>query len=247
MNKTCRSYRRAGSRFWPMRSFFGSVILLLLANSTAFGEGTLDSLPTEELITKLTEESNQGIGSHTSASATGFLAIDDEPRFQGGILGSEKPAVSPVMRELVRRGLAALPLLISHLSDSRPTKLTVGDGFLGKWFADEYAARYLNPRKPGDVNTSKEIQFERYTLRVGDLCYVAVGQIVNRELNAVRYQPSLCLVINSPVEFPALAAAVKKDWGSLSKKNHRLTLEQDAITPSIGIQVSKRALCGSSF
>lgn len=65
-----------------MRSFFGSVILVLFVNSTASGEENIDSLPTEELITKLTEESNQGIGSHTSASVTGFLAIDDEPRFR---------------------------------------------------------------------------------------------------------------------------------------------------------------------
>jgi hypothetical protein len=29
-------------------------------------------------------------------------------------------------------------------------------------------------------------QSRRYTLRVGDLCFVAVGQIVNRALNAIR-------------------------------------------------------------
>lgn len=230
MKNTFRTNNCARVCFRPI-IFFGSVILLLLVISTAFGKEELGLLTTEDLITQLTEESNQGIGSHTTALATGFVATDDTPRFQGGVLGSKKPAVSPVMRELVRRGLDALPLLINHLTDVRPTKLTVGDGFTGKWFADEYDGRDHLPKKPGEVNGNIEIQFERYTLRVGDFCYVAVGQIVNRELNAVRYQPSLCLVVNSPVGFPALAAAVKSDWGGLSEKDHRLTLEKDAVTP----------------
>jgi hypothetical protein len=83
----------------------------------------LPSVATEDLIAKLQDESNQGIGTHTTAWASGFMAINDEPKFNGGIMGSAKPVVSPVMRELVRRGTAALPLLIDHLSDARPTKI----------------------------------------------------------------------------------------------------------------------------
>ena len=214
-----------------VNALLNRTILLFLATATVSGAQALDSLPTDELITRLTEESNQGIGSHTTAWASGFLAIDDEPRFSGGMLGSAKPVASPVMRELVRRGLAGLPLLIDHLTDSRPTKLTVGDGFTGKWFADEYDARNSASTKLPNVNTGRRIDFENYTLRVGDLCYVAVGQIVNRELNAVRYQPSQCLVVNSPVEFPALAAAVKSDWANLSAEAHRISLEGDSATP----------------
>ena len=48
----------------------------------------------------------------------------------------------------------------------------------------------------------------------------------------MRYQPSQCLVVNSPVEYPALAAAVKSDWcDGLSAKDHQLPLELDAGTP----------------
>ena len=86
-------------------------------NSPASGEGEQESLSTEELITKLTEESNQGIGSDATAWASGFLAIDDEPRFNGGILGSAKPVASPAMRELVRRGLGRATL--AHQSPDR--------------------------------------------------------------------------------------------------------------------------------
>jgi hypothetical protein len=169
----------------------------------------LDSVTTEDLITKLQEESNQGIGTHTTAWAEGFMAIDEEPKFRGGILGSAKPVLSPVMRELVRRGTIVLPMLIEHLSDARPTKLIVGDA-IGKWFADEYDSRYRDPAKqPTGVNSpSKDTEmnpakhFDRYTVKVGDLCFVAAGQIVNRGLNAVRYQPTMCLVVNSPVQTP---------------------------------------------
>jgi hypothetical protein len=201
----------------------------------------LSSVATEDLIAKLQDESNQGIGTHTTAWASGFMAINDEPKFNGGIMGSAKPVISPVMRELVHRGTTALPMLIDHLSDGRPTKLTVGKEFMGKWFSDEYDPRDHDPAKeppgvtPASLSTSggkKGKSFDTYTVKVGDLCFVAVGQIVNRQLNAVRYQPSMCLVVNSPVETHALAAAVKADWSGLTPADHQRSLEEDALHSS---------------
>src|SRR5262245_28230596 len=83
----------------------------------------LEKMSAEELIGWLRYESKQGIGLHATAWASGFLAIDEEPEFHGGMLGAPKPAPSPVLRELVRRGLGALPNLLEHLDDKRPTKL----------------------------------------------------------------------------------------------------------------------------
>lgn len=196
-------------------------------HATDFG-----SMSTEDLIGKLQYESSQGIGTHATAWASGFMAIDDEPQFRGGIMGSAKPLVSPVMRELVRRGTAALPLLIEHLSDSRPTKLTVGDGFMGKWFDKEYDPKDRSQGAPPASSMLQQKRFDRYTVKTGDLCFVAIGQIVNRLLNAVRYQPSMCLVVNSPVEMPSLAAAVKADWSGLTRAAHERSLEQDALSTS---------------
>ncbi len=71
-----------------------------------------------------------------------------------------------------------------------------------------------------------------YAIRVGDLCFVLIGQIVNRQLNVVRYQPSACLVVNSPVETPALAVAVRNDWAGLTEEQHRESLIQDAAHDS---------------
>ncbi|MDD5201026.1 MAG: hypothetical protein PHC88_14625 [Terrimicrobiaceae bacterium] len=202
--------------------------------ATAFD---LRSVPTDALIARLRDVTSPGIGTHPTARASGFLATDDEPRFDGGILGSAKPEASSVMRELVRRGCAALPELIGHLEDSRPTRMIVGRGLMGKWFGAEYDPRNRKSGKPPpgvqplyDPAIGGR-RFETYAVKVGDLCFVAIGQIVNRNLSAVRYQPSLCLVVNSPIESPALAAAVKADWAWLGAADHERSLENDALSP----------------
>jgi hypothetical protein len=64
------------------------------------------------------------------------------------VLGIAPPKVPAQMSELVRRGPIALPELIKHLDDGRPTKLEVGnkpsgrqvgvDAFMFMFFSDEY-------------------------------------------------------------------------------------------------------------
>lgn len=198
----------------------------------------LSKVPMEDLISKLQEISQPGIGTHPTAWATAFIAIDDQPEFRGGMLGSAKPATSPVMQELVRRGTASLPQLIAHLSDNRPTKQVIRP-MMGNWLGAEYDPRANDPSKwPANVQCSRigfhstkerPKSFDHYTIKVGDLCFVAVGQIVNRHLRALRYQPTLCQVVNSPIEAPALADAVKSDWSGLTPEEHRKSLEQDAF------------------
>jgi hypothetical protein len=189
---------------------------------------------TEELIDRLQDEATEGMGTHSTAWAEGFLATDEEPRFRGGILGSAKPAASPVMKELVRRGLAALPELLDHLTDPRPTHLVVKlpfGRFGGMWHSNEYETRSAGDEPPGvnsGDNGERFIADGEYRVRVRDLCYVAVGQIVNRRFVAVRYQPSACIVINSPVETPELAAAVRADWADLTAVEHERSLLRDA-------------------
>ena len=209
-------------------------------NAGLDAKAALDKLTVDELIAKLQEESEQGIGTHATAWASGFIAIDEEPQFRGGIIGSVKPATSPVLREIVRRGVNALPKLLEHVDDKRPTKLVIkhDGGIGGMWHSDEFHSRYADPKKwPPKINTrleksdgfEKGKEFEaRYTIRVGDLCFVALGQIVNRGLHVVRYQPSACIVINSPVITSALAEAVRKDWSGLTADQHKHSLNDDA-------------------
>jgi hypothetical protein len=140
------------------------------------------------------------------------------------------------MRELVRRGLASLPNLMDHLEDRRLTRLVItlpigGVGLM--WHSDEYEPRYSDENKqPPNVNQVRGAIDRRiageYEVRVGDLCFVVIGQIVNRRLNVVRYQPTACIVINSPTETPALAEAVKMDWAGLTAEQHEASLIEDA-------------------
>jgi hypothetical protein len=201
--------------------------LIVLASYYYFVRKPLDVLnlasnSVEELIDGLQDEESEGLGTHSAAWADGFLASDEEPRFRGGILGSAKPNISPVMKGLVRRGVSALPHLMDHLADCRPTRLFIKrfGGFGGMWHSDEYDPRYADKGKqPPGVNKGHRDDRRtvlEYRVRVGDLCYVAIGQIVNRRFNVVRYQPSACIVINSPVESPSLTAAVRTDWGGLT-------------------------------
>lgn len=206
---------------------------------SASGYPDVGKLDVPALVDMLQREEDQGIGTHATANASGFLAVDQEPRFVCGILGSPKPKTSPVMRELVRRGLSALPSLIAHVSDARPTGLViVHTSSMGTlWQSDEYDPRSIDPGKqPPGVNAELATHTwiekarkstGRYTVCVGDLCYVAIGQIVNRNLSVVRYQPTACIVVNSPVQTPALAAAVRQDWSRLTPDQHRESLSRD--------------------
>lgn len=195
----------------------------------------LPTLSPEELIDLFTDTREQGLGSHATALAGGFAAVEMAPVFQGGVLGSAPPVVSPVMRELVRRGSAVLPALIAHLQDARETSLIVGaDGFLSAlWLSDEYDPRNLDPRQwPAGVNKeARQLPGPRhvdyYVLKVGDECFEAIGQIVNRNLRPLRYQPTACLVINSPVMTPALARAVEQEWSGCTSDELRQSLVQD--------------------
>jgi hypothetical protein len=225
------------------RMLFASLIVVSVL--TAYGVPSVGSDYSQksvtELIDELTQIGSQSPGVNSAAVYDGFIADDSPGSFQVGVLGVAPPKVPPQMRELVRRGPVALPELIKHLDDKRPTKLEVGnkpsgrqvgvDAFMFMVFSDEY-----DPRVPhwwSDEEWKKgprpmERSFEgRYTVKVGDVCYVLIGQIVNRRLLAVRYQPSAGLVVNSPVEAPVLVERVRNDWGHADAEVLRTALLDD--------------------
>jgi hypothetical protein len=215
-----------------------AAIPLAVALLVAIAPGLSRAQELDTLIDELTAIGSPAPGVDGMAWYSAFIADSAAPRFQGGVLGSPAPAIPPQMRELVRRGLAALPVLIRHLGDNRPTKLVVGGllpegGFyMFQYFSDEYdpRGRAADPRKAGAGSSDRVFvgSFSgRYTVKVGDLCYVLVGQIVNRRLVAVRYQPSSGLVINSPLEAPDLVEKVEKDWSGLEAQGHKASLLAD--------------------
>jgi hypothetical protein len=172
------------------------------------------------------------------------LAKIDKPDFglsgtMGGtafapIAGSEKTTVllltnhqlqtNEDFRKLVALGPKALPFLLDALEDKTPTKLkqTHGGGFGGMFLCAEMGLNPTNsieqkavanlPKR--DLGFSDGNAINAYTIKVGDVCFVAIGQIVGRTYQAVRYQPTAIVIINSPTENPKLAKAVRDIWSS---------------------------------
>src|SRR5262249_43930969 len=50
------------------------------------------------------------------------------------------------------------------------------------------------------------------TVKVGDACFVAIGQIVNRRYAALQYIPSGMTNIESPASDQDLASQIRRDW-----------------------------------
>jgi hypothetical protein len=121
--------------------------------------------------------------------------------------------------------------LIKHLSDKQETRLKVGSEFFTfRYFSNEYVpkngkpdfARQLQSRDWRERGFSGE-----YVVKVGDICYAAIGQIVNRALSPIRYQPSAGLVVNSPIETPELIRKVEAEWGNTTPGDLKESLVSD--------------------
>jgi hypothetical protein len=132
---------------------------------------------------------------------------------------------SDSLKQLVALGPDALPFLLDALDDQTPTKITVehSGGFGIMCHASEL---HLNPVSPAEETVYKarkkspkkdeeeKEHIDSYTVKVGDVCFVAIGQIVGRSYQAVRYQPTACIMLNSPVHDPKLCAEVRAIWKS---------------------------------
>jgi hypothetical protein len=217
------------------RAYLLCFSLLCFFNPAVYGslaaDSTLDltNVSVANLIDDLADIDAPAPGLHSTALVRAFIADNSPAEFAGGVIGSVAPKDFPQMTELVRRGVSSLPLLIMHLGDKRPTKLTVGgDSFMFRYFSDEYDPKTTAPRERR-AGLEKYKYFEgKYTVKVGDVCYALIGQIVNRNLLPIRYQPTAGLVVNSPIETPILIEEVKHDWGDIDAKEHVASLLADA-------------------
>src|SRR5258708_1396264 len=121
---------------------FGSCLLTVLGASVVSYGGSVSidysrkSVP--ELIDDLTQIDSESVGINSNSVLAGFIAEETSVSLRTSPWGVVVPDAPAQMRELVRRGPLALPELINHLGDARPTKLRVGDtppgssgGFVG--------------------------------------------------------------------------------------------------------------------
>jgi ankyrin repeat protein len=186
-------------------------------------KGTADEVTA--LIDRLTKVDQQDIGYSASTSGSAFLPIGQSEA--GMMLLSQRPnESSDTLKSLVKLGNSALPKLLEHLNDKRPTKIKLSHGGgIGGMFID----------KDEDVDMKKRIDgfgifggnSKEYTVMVGDLCYVAIGQIVNRDYWAVRYQPTNIILVTSAPKSKKLREDLIKEWGNMPPNKHRDSLARD--------------------
>ena len=66
---------------------------------------------------------------------------------------------------------------------------------------------------------------------MGDVCFVALGQIVNRGFSATRYQPTGGVIVSSPTYSEALRKVIVEDWRTLTADSHKQLLINDFLKP----------------
>jgi hypothetical protein len=185
-----------------------------------------------ELIAALAEVSEQGIGYAGAYSGTEFLPYPETSHAGVMLLQQPPPVSSAALRAIVELGAPAVPALVECLSDARPTKVPPVRALEWMSYEDEYDVnRRTQPwhEPPSSLDSATEPQ--DYVVKVGDLCFVALGQILNRHFNAVRYQPSGGLVINSPPRSPALRRRVTEGLRGFTAERHRADLLRDFREP----------------
>jgi ankyrin repeat protein len=179
------------------------------------------------LIDKLADTANSDFGYSPTIAGSIFLPVDSEGQYTVLMLFQRPPVSSNIMRELVKHGAAAVPLLLEHLTDKRRTKILITQGPGMFWIHEDEV-------KEGDKKAKKEMdapgpRHSAHAVTVGDLCYVALGQIVNRTYSAVSYIPSGNIGIMSPTHAPSIAKELRAEWGGLTPAKHRASLLADLM------------------
>ena len=76
------------------------------------------------------------------------------------------------------------------------------------------ARKHLIQAQGKGMKDSFEDSIHSYTISIGDVCYVIIGQITNRTYMAAQYQSTACTIIISPARDAKLAADVRAAWAS---------------------------------
>src|SRR6476659_526484 len=77
----------------------------------------------EVLIGRFLDVGTEGMGFSTSVSGWEFLPYPGSGEAGVMLLGRLPPQPSPILRKVIEKGVAAVPALLAHIDDARPTKL----------------------------------------------------------------------------------------------------------------------------
>jgi len=202
----------------------GELPALRLAPGPAIGKAQAKMI--KHLIASLADLDKPDFGLSATLSGTTFAPLPGQSQAGALLLADHGLQPSKAVQALVTLGPDVLPFLLDALDDKTPTRLTLKQAgrFGGMWHAAELP---LNPVNPAEVAVyqarakklrAEEKHVESYTITVGDVCFVVIGQIVGRQYQAVRYQPTACIVLNSPVHDPKLCAEVRAIWTAMDPR-----------------------------
>lgn len=223
----------------PARRIIYVFVIWSISLLASHAEQPLDH-QTEELIEQLPKISKIGYGYSAMFSGSQFLPDTNSAQVGTLVLGSQAPANSPVLEAIVERGILAVPALLKHLDDARETQIPPLSAIQWMEARDEYDYNHRTRKiPPTGVNLSSQIDTlgnfiqarQTHTLTVGDLCFVALGQIMNRRFNATRYQPTGGIIVSSPTDSTQLCAVARADFHDLTGKKHRELLVRDFAMP----------------
>lgn len=177
-------------------------------------------------IAALADTQSPDIGFSSSETGQNFAPIPGQRRRQVILFDGKKHRTSEAFRKLVETGPVALPYLLTAVDDPTPTQLRVSDSF-GTLIVggaeilcnpvNRFETRTFAKGELGKLKESTDPDLEsgfqnRYTVKVGDICYVAIGQIVGRPYEAVKYVPTGIVVVNSTTSYPDAPKQLRAIW-----------------------------------
>ena len=192
-----------------LRIVVASFILIFLAFPVRSDEKPAQAREILALIDKLTTVAHPDVGYSGSVNGESFVPLDAEGNVHGMLMFQEPSVRSDVLTAIVKAGAPAVPHLLAHLDDNRVSRVWIQGGIGGIMLGDE-PDRNRRTNKPIQIDEKKlgkptsDDKEGGHQLTVGDLCYVALGQILNRRYVAVKYVPSLMVHGELPTRTPAL-------------------------------------------
>jgi hypothetical protein len=177
----------------------------------------------KQLIASLADMDRPDFGLSPTLGGSNFAQLANQSHVDSVLLTNHNIQQTGALRDLVALGPDSLPYLLAALDDKTPTKLVIKHdrGFGGMFFEQELwlntaiqAEAAVAATRPALSPSQREESIASYTVTIGDVCFVAIGQIVGRPYEAIRYQPTAIIVVNSPTHDPWLCNAVRTIWSS---------------------------------
>ena len=218
-------------RLWQKGIACTFVVLVLHSGSVMAQDNEI-----EQLIDLLPTVSEPGFGYSVYFSGGEFLPFEGTGQMGTLVLGVSRATRSEALCKIVAKGADAVPVLLKHIGDTRTIKMKPVRGMMWMDFPDEYDFNYRTRKIPPkgvnrDSLVSGKDQPSEHAITVGDICFVALGQIVNRHFSATRYQPTGGLIVNSPTYSKALCEVILQDWSGLTRQRHKDLLIEDFTNP----------------